>query len=460
MKKFLTFFAVIFFSFAFAYSSSYSYEDLCKKVFENHPELLKLQEEYSRALLDVRDAKAGLGPTIDLTVSGTYMVNPPVDAVYLNVDDIINAISWPSWVTPSSTGQYIKIYDGMENTYYNFALELTQPIWTWGKLTNAVKLYEMVAQIKETEILSKQKEIETELETRLVTLTYLQRILETLEEEKVYAKRMVEVSENAEKSGMLLHQNVVDAKLQAKQLEMVQVEVNEQCEDQLLELERISGIENLTIGDIDFEIDEEWFTELLSQDRELLTLKALSDNQLTIKMLSLLKEVNALALKISKGYENWKPDVALKLSTGYGGYRFPLLEENWLRKDDYSLNVTLGIKTTIWDGGKKLNDVARKKSEEKTTDVNKLDARTTIKKTLSSKLKEADLCTLKIEYQELKIESAESKISQAETVFKSGYGSETDVLSAKIDRSNEEIEKIKQQLTRAVACMTVLYLTE
>jgi len=438
-------------------ANNYSYDALRDLVFENHPEIQKLQEEYNRSLLDVKDAKAGLGPSIDLQVSGTYIVNP-LDAIYLNVDDILNSIDWPEGFTPGSSGQYVKVYDGMENTYYNFGLSMTQPIWTWGKLSNAIKLYEKIVEIKETQILSKQQEIETELETRLITLTYLQQILDVLEEEKGYADRLVEVSENAEKSGMLLHQDVVDAKIQAKQLEMVQIEINEQIDNQLLELQRISGIEKLSLDQIDFQIDEDWFIQLLEEDRNKMSEKALSENQLSIKMLNSLKEVNQLAVKIAKGYENWKPDLALQMSAGYGGSRLPLVEPNWLRKDDYSVNISVGIKTTVWDGGKKLNDISRKKSEEKTSDVNKLDARLTIKKTLSSKFNEADLCTIKIEYQDLKIESAEAKIKQQETIYQTGYGSETDVLSEKINCCNERIEKLKQQLQRAVACMTINYL--
>ena len=43
-------------------------------------------------------------------------------------------------------------------------------------------------------------------------------------------------------------------------------------------------------------------------------------------------------------------------------------------------------------------------------------------------------------------------------MFDSGYGSETDVLSAKIERCNAQIEKERQALSRAIACLTIEYL--
>ncbi len=427
-------------------------------MFQNNPELLQLQEEYRRSELDVKDAWAGLGPTVDLQVSGTYMLNPPVDAIYLNVDDVVNSIQWPASSRSSSNGQYVKIYDGMENTLYSVQFTLTQPLFTWGKLGNAIELYTQISKIKLTQLESKQQQLETELETRLVSLKYLQRINEIIEEEKAYAERLVKVSEDAEKSGMLLHQDVVDARIQAKELEIAQLDLQEQINNQFLELQRSTGIEDLDFDSLDFVLDEENLLTVLSEDKAVMEEIALGGDRLSIKLITQLKEMNKTAEKIAKGAVNWKPDVALQATGGYGGSRFPLLEPNWRRKNDYTANLSIGIKTTIWDGGKKVRDVSRRISESKTADINQLDARSTIKKTLNEQWNQAQVCSMKIEYQDLKIEASEAKIKQKETIYQTGYGSETDVLSAKIEKCNQMIEKEKQSLSRAAACMTIKYL--
>ena len=388
------------------------------------------------------------------------MVKPPLGAIYINSDDIINAIQW-NGARPRNSGQRIKIYDGMENTLYNFQLDVTQPIFTWGKITNAIKLYSQVSKIKLTQITQQKAQLETELKTRLLSLYYMNRILEILDEEREYAGRMVEVSENAEKSGMLLHQDVVDAKIQAKELEIAKQDLIENVNDQLLELERITGIAELNFDEIDYSFVpalEESFEALLAAEPEELESEALSGNQSSMKMLTQLQEVSKTAEKISRGYENWKPDLALQMSGGYSGSRFPFLEPNWKRKDDYSVNISIGLKTTIWDGGKKIRDVSRKVSEKETANINKLDARSTISKTFNSQWNAAQACTMKIEYQDLKIESASSKIDQKQMMYESGYGSETDVLSVKIERCNAQIEKEQQTLARATACLTIEYL--
>ena len=463
IKKHLLAFAIFSIMAASGWSEpnyTYSMEMLLYATQQNHPELLKLQEEYKRSLLDVKDAWASLGPTLDLQASGTYMLNPPVGPMYINTDDIINSIQW-NGLAPARSGQYIKVFDGMENTLYNFELTLTQPIFTWGKITNAIKLYKEISAIKQNQIAQQTAQLETELKTRLLSLYYLNKIMKILDEEGSYAERMVQVSEDAEKSGMLLHQEVVDAKIQAKELEIAKQDLLEQIDEQLLELGRITGISIESSQHINYDfvqslIDD--FDRLLQTEHSVLEEEILSGNQSAIKLVTQLEDVSKIAESISRGYENWKPDFALQMSGGYAGSRFPLFEPNWLRKDDYSLNVTIGLKATVWDGGKKLRDVSRKVSEVKTAQITTSDTRSSISKTFDSQWNTAQVCTMKIEYQDLKIESATSKIEQKEQMYQSGYGSETDVLSAKIERCNAQIEKEKQTLSRAIACLTIEYL--
>lgn len=458
MKRFLPIFILSVFSLSAL--CAYDYATLREEMLNNNTELRSLQEEYNRSLLDVKDAYAGLGPTIDMQVSGTYMTKPPVDAVYVNVNDILGAIQWPGGVPSTAASPYVKIFDGMENTLYTVQFTVTQPLFTWGKLTNAIKLYNQISEIKLTQLESKEQQLEVELETRLLSLVYLERINAIIEEEKTYADRLVQVSEDAERTGILLHQDVVDARIQAKELEIAQQDLLEQISTQLLELRRSTGIADLSPEQIEYTVNEALLALTMAGDRSALQERALSGNQLSIKLLTQLKQMNETAEDIARGALNWKPDIGLQITLGYGGSRLPLAEPNWRRKDDYTLNLSIGIKSTIWDGGKKLRDVSRRESETISADITQLDAQSTIIKTLNEQWNTIDVCTMKIEYQDLKVEACDSRIAQNETIWQTGYGSETDVLSAKIDRCNELIEKEKQSLIRAAACMTVDYLTK
>lgn len=440
----------------------YSFEDLANGLKNNNFQLMLLQEEYYRSTLDLNDAKANAGPTVDFQMSGTLMQNKLAEPLYINTkefyDEIYNEMELPSDLKPDYEGKDIKVFDGIDNTLYNFQVSITQPIFTWGKLFNSIKLYEQISNIKELQIISTQEQLLNELKIRLVSLIRLREIINLIEEAETFSNRMIELSVNAEKAGMLIHQDVVDAQVQSKQLSITKQEIYMQIDTQLEEIVKLTGIQNLTFENIQYVVEENEIMSVMSSDRKEILENALSGEKKSIMILTKLESVSVLAEKIAKGALYWKPDVALQLSGGYGGSKFPFIQEGWQDTNDFSYSISVGIKTTFWDGGKKARDVSRKISETKTAKINQSDARAQITQTLDTQWNTVDLCTLKIDYQDLKIESAQAKIKLKENEYQNGYGTEADVLTAKIDLCNQKIEKVNQTLSRDIACLTIKYL--
>lgn len=438
--------------------NSYTIDELSNQLKINNSELKILNQEYQQSLIDVKNAKAGLGPTIDLTVSGTYFLNPPIDSIVLNVDDILNSITWPDSMDIKPSGQYLTLYDGMENTFYSFQLDVTQPIYTWGKLKNAIKLYEKVSEIKQLQISSKEKQLQTELNTRIVSLFYLSQIETLLNTQDEYANRLVKISEDAQKNGILLEQDVLEAKISAQQINITQQEIKEQFYNLLLSIQKMTGNQNLELANINFTPNENIFYEFANRNRDELFSKALNTTQDTFLILENLEQISQYTTKIAQASVYWKPDFALKLSLGYGGSRFPFLEKDWFRQNDYTTNFTLALKTTVWDGGKKINEIKKSKSKEEIAGVNYDDAVLSIKQKLQEQFNVIDLALSKIEYQKLKLQTLDSKIKQQEQLFNSGYGSEQELLQAKIERNTAQIELEQNKLTLAGACSTAAFL--
>lgn len=438
--------------------NSYTIDELSNQLKINNSELKILNQEYQQSLIDVKNAKAGLGPTIDLTVSGTYFLNPPIDSIVLNVDDILNSITWPDSMDIKPSGQYLTLYDGMENTFYSFQLDVTQPIYTWGKLKNAIKLYEKVSEIKQLQISSKEKQLQTELNTRIVSLFYLSQIETLLNTQDEYANRLVKISEDAQKNGILLEQDVLEAKISAQQINITQQEIKEQFFNLLLSIQKMTGNQNLELANINFTPNENIFYEFANRNRDELFSKALNTTQDTFLILENLEQISQYTTKIAQASVYWKPDFALKLSLGYGGSRFPFLEKDWFRQNDYTTNFTLALKTTVWDGGKKINEIKKSKSKEEIAGVNYDDTVLSLKQKLQEQFNVIDLALSKIEYQKLKLQTLDSKIKQQEQLFNSGYGSEQELLQAKIERTTAQIELEQNKLTLAGACSTAAFL--
>lgn len=439
--------------------TGYTLGMLTQTMVKDNTDLRKLREDVAQSLLDVKDAKAGYSPTIDLQVSGTYMFNPPIGPITVSTEQIMNGLGisgYPGGIDPNG---YIRIYDGMENTMYQFGLTLTQPLITWGKIGKSVKLYQEVAEVRQLQLTSQQSQLETELETRLASLWYLDNIRTLLVEQQGYAARLVELATQGEANGMMLHQAVLEAQIQAKQLDITMHEIDEQFDKLMLGVQKLTGMNDLTWDQINFTPDEQDYLDMLFRDYKLLESQALSPMQDSLRMLDKLQRVSLYTQDIAEASVYWKPDFALVVDVGYGGSRFPLIEKDWYRQDSYTANVTIGMKTTVWDGGKKLNDIKRAKSSVESSAVDKDAAMQTIRQTLREQWLAMDLAQSKIEYQELKISVAQSKIDQQRTLYDSGYGDESDLLQAQIEECTARIELEQQKLALSNAYYMVKYLS-
>ena len=160
MKKVLT--TVLFSVFLFSLYAL-TVADLENAMLRSNPDILKASEEITKAALDVRDAKAGYSPTIDLTVTGSYIANP-IDPIRINIGDYIDTRTY------GLPNDYITVFGGQESMYYQFQLSLTQPIFTWGKLTNAVKLYQKVYDARVLQMDDAIGKARTEILTRTAAL--------------------------------------------------------------------------------------------------------------------------------------------------------------------------------------------------------------------------------------------------------------------------------------------------
>ncbi len=436
----------------------YSYDDFLRLMEDNNAEVQKAKQDFTQSVLDIKDAKAGFFPQAVLTASGTYMFNPMIDDITINIDDLLSGIDFPAGMKPEPSEQYITLYEGMENTQYSFTLDITQPVFTWGKLTNAVKLYNEVSDIKKLQLDSKRKQLSAELKTRLASAYYIDSILTLLEEQKSKTHRLLQISEEAWGQGALLYQDLLDARIQSKEIDIASVEINEQFSSLLLGIEKITGLKNLTREQIVFTPDAEQYKRKALEDRSELMEKALSDKQESITILAKLEQVSMYSNKIAKASVYWKPDLALNLSLGYSGPRFPLVETDWYRKNDYSANATIAIRTTVFDGGKKLNDIQRTQSEAESAVIDAGQAKTVLRQTLIQQFNTMDLSIAKIEYETLKIENYDSKIAQQKQLFDSGYGSETTLIQAEIEKISAEIKRIQHYISLANAYYTVEYI--
>lgn len=437
-----------------SYAAPYTYDDLISIMNVSNIELLMDDEVIKSATYDLNEAKGNYSPTIDLTLSGTYMVNPPsisresLDSVMQQVVNDTGA---------EIINNFLKDFDELKIIdkpfMYMAQLNLTQPIFTWGKVTNAVKLYEKLLEIRKIEREDKAESLSVELEGYLGGIYYAESILEKLRLASEDAKELISIAESGYENGVMLLSDLNEARLSSSDLDMATTEV----EAQLAELrENVRKTVGSGIADDEYEFtpDEERYYAVSEMDRDELRLRAVSNSNSNILMASMAVEAAELGKDIASGSMYGKPDIALQVGLGYTGF----LGNNWDSSGDYSLNLTLGLKTTLWDGGKILNDVKRAESQISTSSLTLENAKSQLSAALEDSFRTMDLAKSRISYYQTKSEVLNDDLRLIETQNASGYASESDILEKKIEIYQNEINLLTEKGNLMQGALAVEYI--
>lgn len=432
-------------------------EGLKVSMDSNNAQLAKVRQTYIQSLLDVKNAKANYQPTIELLLTSTYMPNPPIGKTTISVDELSSQLGVV--IPGAAAGEYVTLYDGMKNIYYNAGLSITQPLFTWGKIPNAVKLYTQVAEIRALAIEDTSNQLTAQLKARVSALKYMDDILVLLDQTKDTADELVQVSQDAYDNGMILKQDVSKAKISAMEIDVTRQEIMKEYRTNLQELRTLTGNEDLQANDIDYSVNEDEIQAIVAIDHDELYAMATRASSEPLTMLR--KQTQALQLKkkIAQDSLYWKPDLALQVSLSYGGSALPLVETNWYRADDYGLYLTLAVKSTVWDGGKKLNDVSYAQSEILGSIADYDAAVDQLQSVAEENIAAAELAQAKIEYLGLKLEESQDRLELLERQFEVGYISKTDVLSQQIEVYTNQMNLIKEKISLAQAAYTLAYVT-
>ena len=450
MKRVLTAFLLLLILFPLL---AYTNAELYGSMLANNPDIRKAREAVNQASLDIKDAKAGYAPTVDLTVTGSYIANP-IDPIRINLGDYINTSAY------GLGNDYITVYEGQENMYYQFSLSVTQPIFTWGKINNAVKLYQRVYDARMLQLEDAIEKAQTELWTRIAALSYLIRIQGLLDSQKELSQRLVKLADDAKDNGMMLETEALSVKVQARQVDVAKAQVDQQIALMLTEIENLTGVASLQAIDLQFDESslDAVVTSLCDTEYTVLLSKCLSGSRTTFKLLSMLSDIASLTHDIAGASVNWKPDFALVVNADYSGSRLPFAEKDWYGKDDWSATITVAMKTTVYDGGKAVRNVKRTQSAMEDASIDLGDAKAKVRSAVDENWTGLFVDLAKIDYQKALCDQKDAGIQVSKNLLDTGYGSETDYLQGQLERNNCEIEMLKDRIELATSVYTLLYL--
>ena len=422
MKRLLICFVIILSSsFLFA---SITIEEAEEMMMRNNPDIRSAEEAVVQAGLDLKDSKASFSPTISISGSMTYMSEPLVGPVIMESSDILSQMGLGSYSDMASG--YVTLYDGMENTMYMGTLSLTQPLITWGKLGKAVDLYNniLTAQsLRKDDTVAQNK---AELRIRVWSMKYLEEMEGLVDEAMALSKELVDIAKSSYENGMILRQDWLEAEISSLEVEVKKAELDDNYSSLMEGLRSLIGDYSVSYSDFILPEDESFLYKYRESNLDDLILAATGEDSNNLKAIKNLIGAYTNQKTIADRSLYGIPDFALQAQLTYSSSRLPFIETGWKQNDNNSLNLSIGFKTTLWDGGKAINDVKRAQSNIRSAESQYDSALSQIRVAVTSNYNGMMKNIANIQYQSEKIQNLEMELENIRIGLSYGQNSVSD----------------------------------
>ena len=393
-------------------------------MMRNNPDIRSAEEAVVQAGLDLKDSKASFSPTISLSGSFTYMSEPLVGPVIMESSDILSQMGLGSYSDMASG--YVTLYDGMENTMYMGTLSLTQPLITWGKLGKAVDLYKniLTAQsLRKDDTVAQNK---AELRIRVWSMKYLEEMEGLVDEAMALSKELVDMAKSSYENGMILRQDWLEAEISSLEVEVKKAELDDNYSSLMEGLRSLIGDYSVSYSDFILPEDESFLYKYRESNLDDLILAATGEDSNNLKAIKNLIGAYTNQKTIADRSLYGIPDFALQAQLTYSSSRLPFIETGWKQNDNNSLNLSIGFKTTLWDGGKAINDVKRAQSNIRSAESQYDSALSQIRVAVTSNYNGMMKNIANIQYQSEKIQNLEMELENIRIGLSYGQNSVSD----------------------------------
>ena len=404
--------------------ASITIEDAEEMMMRNNPDIRSAEEAVVQAGLDLKDSKASFSPTISISGSMTYMSEPLVGPVIMESSDILSQMGLGSYSDMASG--YVTLYDGMENTMYMGTLSLTQPLITWGKLGKAVDLYNniLTAQsLRKDDTVAQNK---AELRIRVWSMKYLEEMEGLVDEAMALSKELVDIAKSSYENGMILRQDWLEAEISSLEVEVKKAELDDNYSSLMEGLRSLIGDYSVSYSDFILPEDESFLYKYRESNLDDLILAATGEDSNNLKAIKNLIGAYTNQKTIADRSLYGIPDFALQAQLTYSSSRLPFIETGWKQNDNNSLNLSIGFKTTLWDGGKAINDVKRAQSNIRSAESQYDSALSQIRVAVTSNYNGMMKNIANIQYQSEKIQNLEMELENIRIGLSYGQNSVSD----------------------------------
>ena len=339
------------------FSAEYTLEESVRLALDNASELKQQHEIMLKSKSEIKRARSPFFPKLDFSFGAAYnsyatQYSTIFQKLYLYDESTFSRVTPPEFVyfpvTTLSRGS------GVEN--YTARLTLTQPIFTWGKLTGAYRISRLQGEIEDNNFSKQEFEVKFQVNQLFYSVLLTDRLITVMDESIKQLEAHVKNTEILYEAGVVKKYDLLRARVQLASIRPNLIKLKNSREITLKNFGRITGVSPesgiVLKGGLEYSTD--------SLDRTILLEKMLSAKP-ELKVLEGQKKVAEQLLKIQQAGN--KPTLSLAGNYQYqggGGGTFSGRSNNeW--KDDW--NAVLSLSLPLFNGFETQASVRKAKAD-------------------------------------------------------------------------------------------------
>ncbi len=404
-------------------AAPYDAAALARLALAGNPGLVSAQAGLASAEADLATARSKRLPRVFATISATGIANP-MEAISIPagaLGSIPPGIPLPP--TP------VDLMEAQEPLYYRALSTIEQPLFTWGKLGAGVDMARAGREAAGLAYEKARRELLLKVGASAESLAILARVEEVLALQAAVGERLVFISEESMKAGFITKAELLEAKIDVKELDLARAETRRRRELLLEELRGLTGRPALRLEELVLAAPKAGMPRLSGEE----SAAAARSGSLDLALVAALEKANEAGKRLAAGSGPFRPDFAFRAELGYSGPRLPFVEEGWEDKDDWSLNLSVATSLELFDGGEARAARGKAAAELEKARARSEEARSGIANLLRSGFLDLELARVRLEYDILKLEGHGEKVKGLRAERDAGSGSEAAYLRALLD---------------------------
>ncbi|MBN1409719.1 MAG: TolC family protein [Spirochaetales bacterium] len=345
---------LIFFLVFPAWSKDLSLEEAIGYGLENSDTVILKYNELQSAFYAKEAVKARGLPDITVQASASYLTNPP-EGIKINKGAFGNSPSPNSEFPVAFPNQDYVIIPDPENTYFKITTTLTQPLFTWFKIENAVAIADLDYDIAGLNLNKTKEELKRDLKKAYYATLLSRESAALLEQSVIVMKEAVADREKKYKEGLINLQKLLESRKNLAQLQSKLIRAQEGYKSGIAAILFLTGLPGEEV------VLVSGFREDLPGFEETDLMSGALSHSFELKSLLKKREQAETYVRIEEGGDIFKPDVSLIASFEVNGQRVPLVQSNWTDTWDHNFILTLGAQMKLYDGGKAGNSTEKAK---------------------------------------------------------------------------------------------------